>query len=136
MYSVNNGMELKSEMVEAWLKEEGTQQRFSAPYTSAHIGQVEQMHHTLMGKARAMRVYAKCPENLWDEFYLTAAHLHVKVWTRNLLNQTPYELWKGWKPDYSYLQEIGCQAFVLIQNCHNLKIFKRSIECALVGYDL
>lgn len=95
MYSVDNGTELKSEAVETWLKKQGTQQWFSAPYTSAHIGQVEQMHRTLMGKARAMCLYAKCPEDLWDKFYLTATHLHVKVWTCNLNNQMPYELWKG-----------------------------------------
>ena len=38
MYSVDNGMELKSEAVDAWLKGQGTQQQFSAPYTSVHIG--------------------------------------------------------------------------------------------------
>ena len=94
------------------------------------------MHQTLMGKARAMCLYAKCSENLWDKFYLTATHLHAKVWTHNLKDQTPYELWKGWKPDYLYMHEISCYAFVLIQNHHNLKIFERSIKCVLIGYDL
>ena len=136
MYSVDNGTELKSRQVEVWLKETGTQQRFSAPYTSAHIGRVEQMHCTLMGKARAMCLYAKCPKNLWDEFYLTATHLHVKVWTHNLTDQTPYELWKGQKPDYTYMREIGCWAFILVQNQHNPKLFERSIKCILIGYDL
>ena len=60
----------------------------------------------------------------------------MKVWTRNLDNQTPYELWKGRKPDYSYMREIGCRAFILIQNRHNPKLFERSIECVLIGYDL
>ena len=40
MYSVDNGTELKSSQVEAWMKETSTQQCFSAPYTSAHIGRV------------------------------------------------------------------------------------------------
>lgn len=38
LYSVDNGTELKSDKVDVWLKETGTRQRFSAPYTSAHIG--------------------------------------------------------------------------------------------------
>ena len=105
-------------MVQNWsqdrLKDTGMQQHFSAPYTSAHIGCVECMHHTLMGKARTMHLYARCPKNLWDEFYLTATHLHIKVWTRNLNDQTPYELWKGQKLDYLYMHEIGCWAFILI----------------------
>ena len=94
------------------------------------------MHCTLMGKARAVHLYAKCPENLWDEFYLTATHLHARVWTRNLQDQTPYELWKGQKPDCLYMQEIRCCVFILIQNHHNPKLFEWSIECVLIGYDI
>jgi len=33
------------------------------------------------------------------------------------------------------MREIGCKAFVLIQSRHNPKIFERSIECVLIGYD-
>ena len=31
--------------------------------------------------------------------------------------------------------EIGCKVFVLIQNKHNPKIYERSLECVLIGYD-
>lgn len=34
------------------------------------------------------------------------------------------------------MREIGCRCFVLIQNRHNPKIYDRSIECILVGYDI
>ena len=93
------------------------------------------MHRTLMGKARSMRLYAKLPPKLWDEFYLTVAHLHVRTTSRPLKGKVPFELWHGRKPDYSYMREIGCRAFVLIQNSHNPKIYARSIECILIGYD-
>ena len=33
------------------------------------------------------------------------------------------------------MHEIGCQAFVLILNKHNPKIYECSIECVLIGYD-
>lgn len=92
------------------------------------------MHCTLMGKARTMRLYAKLPPKLWDEFYLTAAHLHARTTSRPLKGKVPFEIWYGKKPD-SYLREIGCRAFVLIQNSHNPKIYARSIECVLIGYD-
>ncbi|KIJ25138.1 hypothetical protein M422DRAFT_193814, partial [Sphaerobolus stellatus SS14] len=74
------------------------------------------MHRTLMSKSRTMRIYAGLPPFLWDEFYLTASHLHVKTITRSLDGRTPWELWYGRLPDYSYMREIGCRAFVLIQN--------------------
>src|SRR5271156_1179977 len=33
------------------------------------------------------------------------------------------------------MREIGCKVFVLIQNRHNPKIYERSVECVLIGYE-
>ena len=133
-YITDNG-ELKSNNMREWLTSRGTNQLFTAPYTSAHNGRVERMHRTLMAKARTMRIYAKCPPNMWDEFYLTASHLQNKTTTRSLNGTTPWEMWHDRKPDYSYMREIGCRVFVLIQNKHNPKVYDRSLECVLIGYD-
>ena len=48
--------------------------------------------------------------------------------------KTPYEAWYDQKPDLSYLHEIGCDAFVLIPNKSNPKIFDHSLKCILIGY--
>lgn len=127
--------ELDSDDMKAWLASRGTSREQGAPYTSAHIGRVERMHRTLMGKARTMRVESQCPEYLWDEFYLTAAHLHAKTPTKSLQGKTPYQKWYGRDPDYSYMHEIGCRAFVLVPT-HNPKVKPRSIECVLIGYGM
>lgn len=119
-----------------WLASRGANQLFTAPYTSAHNGRVERMHRTLTAKARTMRIYAKRPPNMWDEFYLTASHFQNKTTTRSLNGTTlPWEKWYERKPDYSYMREIGCRVFVLIQNKHNPKIYDRSLECVLIGCD-
>lgn len=134
-YNADQG-ELKSNEMKAWLESRGTQIRFTAPHTSAHIGRVERRHRTLRGKANAMRIHANLPPNMWDEMYLTASYLDERTPTASLPNGiTPYEAWYGKPPDCSRLREIGCKAFVLILNRHNPKIFERSIECILVGYD-
>lgn len=135
IYRTGHDGELNSDAMRAWLASRGVQQEFGAAYTSEHIGRVERMHRTLMGKARSMRIAAKCPPNMWGEFYLTASHLHAKTLTSSLKGKTPWELYYGRKPDYSYMREIGCRAFVLILNKHNPKIYERSIECILIGYD-
>jgi hypothetical protein len=116
-YHTDNG-ELKSNEMEAWLKSHGVQHQFSAPHTLAHIGRVEHLHRTLMGKAVTMRTYADLPPFLWDDLYLMATHLHSKTTSLVLRGKTPQELWYGKKPDYDYMHEIGCRAFVLIQNKH------------------
>ena len=114
-YRTDNG-ELKSNKMHAWLEGKGTKHEFTAPYTSAHCRRVEQRHRTLMGKANAMRIYAKCPPNLWDEFYLTASFLDEQTPTVSLDGGTPYEAYYNRPPDYSRLREIGCQAFILVLN--------------------
>ena len=135
VYRMDRG-ELKSNKMREWLESKGTKQEFTAPYTSAHCGRVERRHRTLMGKANAMRIYADCPPNLWDEFYLTASYLDERTPTASLKDGiTPYEAYYNRRPDYSHLREIGCRAFVLILSRHNPKIYDRSIECVLIGYD-
>lgn len=54
--------------------------------------------------------------------------------TKSLNGKTPFELWHSHAQDYSYMWEIGCRAFVLIQNQHDPKINACRIECILVRY--
>jgi hypothetical protein len=88
-----------------------------------------------MGKTRAMHAYSKLPPSLWEDLYLTLTHLHVCTLTRSAA-MTPFKEWYKRKPDYSYIHEIGCNAYVLIQNRHNPKVYERSIKCVLVGYNM
>lgn len=133
-YHTGHDGELTSHEAKNWLKSIGSKHEFGAPYMSEHMGRIERMHRTLQGKARTMRIAAKCPDNLWDEFYLTAAHLHAKTGTKSLNGRTPFEMWYDRIPDYSYMREIGCRAFILIQNEYNPKLNARGIECILIGY--
>jgi len=90
---ITDNRELKSNNMCDWLASRGTNQLFMAPYTSAHNGRIERMHCTLMAKARTMCIYAKCPPNMWDEFYLPASHLQNKTMTGSLQGMTPWEKW-------------------------------------------
>jgi hypothetical protein len=134
IYRTDNG-ELKSQDMANWLASRGTTHQYTALIPQPHIGHMERLHCTLMAKARTMHIYAGLPAYLWDEFYLTATHLYVKTTTKSLQNKTPWELWYGQMPDYSYMCEIGCRAFILIQNQNNPKIYEWSIECILIGYN-
>lgn len=93
------------------------------------------MHCMLMSKAQTMHIYVKCPPNMWDKFYMMAGHLQNKTTNHLLKGTTPWEQWYKRKLDYSYMREIGCKCFILIQNKHNPKVYERSIECVLIGYN-
>ncbi|VDC03946.1 unnamed protein product [Peniophora sp. CBMAI 1063] len=133
IYRTDNG-ELKSNRMREWLATKGTQQEFTAPYTSAHNGVAERRHRTIFALARTMRAACNAPFYLWDYFVETAAHIAQRRPTTYQNKKTPYEAWYGRKPDLSYLREIGCAAFVLIPNKSNPKIYDRSLECKLIGY--
>jgi hypothetical protein len=135
IFRSDNG-ELKTDSMREWLLSRGSQHQFTAPYTSAQNGRVERLHRTLMGKARAMRISCNVPVNRWDEFVLTACYLSNRTPVVSQENHTPFERWYGHKPNLSHLREIGCRAFVLIQNRHNPKVYSRSVECVLIGYSL
>ena len=96
---ITNGRELKSDKMAKWLESRGIAHLFTAPYTSAHIGRVECMHRTLMGKARTMKTYTNLPDFLWDKLYLTATHLTAKTITRSLGDITPFEKWFHQRPN-------------------------------------
>ncbi|KAF9228522.1 hypothetical protein BS17DRAFT_681877, partial [Gyrodon lividus] len=70
----------------------------------------------VMGKAQAMRSACNAPINCWDEFVVTVCYLtnHTPVKLQD--GHTPFKKWFNRIPDLSHLHEIGCQAFVLIQN--------------------
>jgi hypothetical protein len=133
---IDNG-ELKSKKLESWSASLGIEIRFTAPYSSSQNGRVERVHQTIAGTARAMRIACGLPENMWGEFTLTASYLrNFRLTTALPANVTPHESRFRIKPDLSHLREIGCKAFVLIQNVHVTKIQPRSLECILIGYDL
>jgi hypothetical protein len=89
-----------------------------------------------MGKAHAMRSTSGIPVNHWDKFVLTACYLFNQTPVTSQDGHTPFECWTEKKPDLSHLREIGCRAFVSVQNRHNPKVYSHSMECVLISYSL
>ena len=52
-------------------------------------------------------VSGKKREGNWKEAISTAVHTLNKVQLKKDLDQTPYELWYGYKPNVSYLKVFG-----------------------------
>ena len=51
--------------------------------------------------------------NLWREAVNTACHMVNRVYFRPGTKMTPYELWKGKKPNMEYFKIFGSTCFVL-----------------------
>jgi len=59
------------------------------------------------------------------------------VLIRPILKLTPYELFKGRKPNVSYFKEFGCKCFILNNEKCNLDKFDSKVdEGIFLGYSL
>ena len=76
---------------------------------------------------------AKLLNNLWGEALLTACHVHNRI-TSMKAHVSPYEIWKGRKPNLMYLRVWGCLAFYRMIDPKTSKLGVRGIKSVFVGY--
>ena len=62
---------------------------------------------------RTMLCENNLPKYFWREAIDIACYVINRVSIRSLLSKTPYELYKGRKPNVSHLRSFGCECFVL-----------------------
>ena len=109
-FKSHTGGEFTSKVFRDYLKDNGIHIHQSAPYVHQQNSCAEQLIHTLMDKAQAMRLHACLPDSYWEFTLLHAAHVY-NITPMNQLNwRTPHELLKGEKPSVSHLQVFRCGA--------------------------
>ena len=81
----------------------------------------------------AMLISSGLPQNIWGEAILSSNYLLNKV-PRKKEEKTPYELWKGKRPSYKYLQVWGCLAKVDVPTLKKMKIGPKTVDCIFICY--
>ena len=110
---------------------------FSAHQTPQQNGVVERKNRTLKEMARTILCENNLPKYFLREAINTACYILNRVSIRPLLSKTPYELYKGRKPNVSHLKSFGCKCFVLNNGKHPIgKMDAKSDEAILMGYAL
>ena len=75
------------------------------------------------------------PRYFWTEAVFIACYVVNRAMIRSIRKKTPYELWKGRKPNISHLCAFGCTCFVLNNIIDNLEKFDaKSDEVIFLGY--
>ncbi len=75
----------------------------------------------------------KVPLELWGEAVMCATHvLNRTISSTNEV--TPFELWKGCKPDVLYFRIFGSPAFTHVPDELRRKLDPKAVECIFVGY--
>ena len=94
-------------------------------------GVSERRNRTLLDMVRSMMSFSKLPMSLWGYALETTARV-LNVLPRKFVASTPYEIWKGKKPDFSYFRVWGCPAH--IKKYDTDKLESKTEFCRFVGY--
>ena len=81
----------------------------------------------------AMLVSLGAPLNLLGEAILSACHIQSRIPYKKT-DKTPYELWKGYAPNISYLKVWGCLAKVLLSEPKKWKLGPKTFDAMFIGY--
>ena len=114
-------------------EENGIIHESSAPHTPQQNGVAERKNRTFLEMINSMIVYSKLNNNLWGEALLTACHILNRIPMKKN-DMSPYELWRGRKPNIGYFKVWGCLAYCKKTEPNRTKLGSRAIKCAFVGY--
>ena len=103
------GGEFENHGFESFCNEHDYGHNFSAPKTPQQNGVVEKKNRSLNEMARTMFYENNLPKYFWGEIINTTCYVINKVSIRSLLSKSPYELYKGRKPNISHLRSFGCK---------------------------
>ena len=109
----NHGKEFKNSYMESFCTRLSISQEFSALITPQQNDVVERKNMVIQEMTRAMLHNKDVARNLWGEAINTTCHTINRVYFRTDIKKTPYELWKGRKPNVKYFRIFGSTYFIL-----------------------
>jgi len=96
---------------------------------------VERKNRALEEIARTLLNETNLPKYFWADAVNTACYVLNRVLIRPILKKTPYELFKGRKPNISHFRVFGCKCFILNNGKDNIgKFDSKANEGIFLGY--
>jgi hypothetical protein len=143
---IRSDNELKRKKTLQWLHTQGITFEPSAPNTQAQNGVAERSGGVIIEKARAMRISANLPHDLWNEIVNCAVYLRDRTPRESNKWKSPYERFysflagKRRRPQLAHLKAYGCRAYAMTSDAQLkrkklMKLDPRAHIGYLVGYD-
>ncbi|KAL1219423.1 Retrovirus-related Pol polyprotein from transposon TNT 1-94 [Cardamine amara subsp. amara] len=126
MFRTDRGGEFISHEFQSFCEKYGIKRQLTAPYSPQQNGVVERRNRTLLEMTRSLLKHMKCPNYLWGEAVRHATYLINRLARRSLNAQTPYELFKGKKPNLEHLRVFGCINYARTKAIGRKKLDDRS----------
>uniref|UniRef100_A0A2N9GH76 Integrase catalytic domain-containing protein n=1 Tax=Fagus sylvatica TaxID=28930 RepID=A0A2N9GH76_FAGSY len=107
----DRGREYLSDQFKDLCEEKGIRRQLTISNTPQQNGVAERRNRTLLDMVRSMMAQANLPISFLGDALLTAAYILNRVPSQSV-SSTPYELWKGEKPNLEHLRPWGSAGFV------------------------
>ena len=130
----DHGKAFENSYIESFCTRSGISQEFSPFITPQQNDVVERKNRIIQEMVGAMLHNKDMARNLWGEAVNTACHTVYRVYFRLGTKKTPYELWKGRKPNVKYFKIFGSTCFILKDRENVGKFDSRSDEGIFLGY--
>ncbi|KAL5560474.1 hypothetical protein UlMin_036685 [Ulmus minor] len=130
----DDGKEFENKDFEKYCLQNGFEHNFSSPRTPQQNGVVERKNRSIQEMARTLLNENGLPKYFWGEAVHTSCYVLNRVSIRPILKKTPYELWKGRKPNIKYFRVFGCKCFILNQKDDLGKFDSKSDVGIFLGY--
>ena len=131
----DHGGEFDNHALESFCDENGIDHNFSAPRTPQQNGVVERKNRVLTEMARTMLNEKRVSQTFWADAMSTACYISNRAYIRTHHKKTPYELYKGRKPNIAHLRIFGSKCFIHNNDKQNLgKFDPKSDEGIFLGY--
>ncbi|KAG7597280.1 Zinc finger CCHC-type [Arabidopsis suecica] len=121
-FRTDRGGEFVSHEFQSFCENNGITRQLTASYSPQQNGVVERRNRTLMERKRSILKHMNMPNYLWGEAVRHATYLINRVATRVLATQTPYEAYKGRKPNIEHLRVFGCVEYAKAESAHLRKL--------------
>ncbi|GJR19729.1 putative ribonuclease H-like domain-containing protein [Tanacetum coccineum] len=109
----DNGSEFKNRGMNQFCKMKGILRQLSVARTPQQNGIAKRRNMTLIEAARTILADYKLPTTFWAEAINTACYVQNKVLVIKPHNKTPYELFHGRIPNFSFKRPFGCPVTIL-----------------------
>ena len=132
-FRTDRGGEFTSNEFNNFCEENGIQRHLTAPYSPQQNGVVERRNRTILEMTRSILKHMSVPNYMWGEAVRHVIYLINRSATRTLASKTPYEMFKGSKPNISHLRVFGCIGYARVSAPHKKKLDDRSRALVHLG---
>ncbi|XP_004309938.1 PREDICTED: uncharacterized protein LOC101308341 [Fragaria vesca subsp. vesca] len=130
----DHGTEFENSYFENYCEEFGVHHEFSAPITLQHNGIVERKNMVLVELSKVMLAASGLNHSFWEEVVNNACYTLNRVILRPGTTMTPYEIWRGRKPNIAHLKVFGSPCFIYRDREYLTKFDAKSDKGVFLGY--